>query len=124
MRSYFLISLTALGCQFALASSDLPLAAPVNPAFSGTSSSGVENGSATSSPGAATSPGATPRLNARRPLTVKARVDDGRSMGFHQSGGDQPAGDQQFRPPDRIQAENERLRSERPKNRDKVEAPK
>ena len=44
--------------------------------------------------------------------TVKARIDDGRYSGFHQGGGDQPAGDQQFRPAERIQAENKRLSRE------------
>ena len=45
-------------------------------------------------------------------MAVKARIDDGRSSGFHQNGGDQPAGDQQFRPADRVQAENKRLSRE------------
>ena len=45
-----------------------------------------------------------------RPRTaVKARIDDGRYNGFHQGGGDQPAGDQQVRPADRIQVESKRL---------------
>ena len=45
----------------------------------------------------------------RPKTTVKARIDDGRYSGFHQGGGDQPAGDQQIRPADRIQTENQRL---------------
>ena len=48
--------------------------------------------------GTATNASEAPRLNARSPLNIKARLDDGRYKGFHQEGGDQPAGDQQFRP--------------------------
>ena len=73
-----------------------------------------KNATASNSPIRATTPAAVDpdeKAAARfRPRTaVKARIDDGRASGFHQNGGDQPAGDQQFRPADRMQTENKRL---------------
>ena len=75
------------------------------------------NATASSSPIRATMPAAVDpdekTATRLRPRTkVKARIDDGRYSGFHQGGGDQPAGDQQFRPADRVQTENKRLSRE------------
>ena len=91
--------------------------ASATPAVATTATTATYEGAtanATSARGAAgASESEKPRLNARKPLTIRARIDDGRSIGFHQSGGDQPAGDQQFRPPtNRVQDENDRLRRE------------
>ena len=108
-------------------SESIATAAVVNPSAVSSSSSALTpaiaaNATASAMPARATTPTGTSDRSAsdtdkspavtRRKLNIKARLDDGRYSGFHQGGGDQPAGDQQFRPAGRVQAENDRISRE------------
>lgn len=108
-------------------SESIATAAVVNPSAVSSSSSALTpeiaaNATASAMPSRATTPTVASDRSASDPaknpvltrpkLNIKARLDDGRYSGFHQGGGDQPAGDQQFRPAGRVQAENDRISRE------------
>ena len=87
-------------------------------AVSGMTPAIAANATASAMPARATMPDASAEDKQgaapfKQRMSVRARVDDGRYSGFHQGGGDQPAGDQQFRPAERVQQENKRLSRER-----------